>query len=131
MEQMIGLVIQWRWSPWTPWDAIRHSTQKRNPGPIPHASGVYEVKRTDATDAEERLLIGRGDYLDRRVRDELVKGDDTWYPKRRAVLIDVQENTSLLEVRWAEVELHIELESLLHRKYKRRFGTLPKFVDRT
>lgn len=129
----ITLVIEWEWQPWTAWNTVRKWTDKRYPSSIPTTPGVYELRCivTDGADPEERLIIGKGDNLDRRVRAELVKGDDTWYPQRSQILALVQGDTSLLEVRWAEEFFHTELESLLHRQYYARFGSLPKFVKRT
>jgi hypothetical protein len=128
----ITLVIEWEWQPWAAWDTIRKWTDKRYPSLIPTTSGVYELRRvvSDGVDSEERWLIGKSDNLDRRVRNELVKGDDTLYPQRSRILAAVQGDTSLLEVRWAEAILYTELESQLHSQYQARFGSFPDFVQR-
>lgn len=131
------LVIEFDWSEWTPWQRIEQSTPVHNPlVSIPITPGVYQVRRVDAPrddmqDPGPLLYIGEGDNLDKRVRIELVKGDtgNTWHSKRGAILNDVGYDTTLLEVRWAATDFHIEFECLLIRQYIGRFGIRPKYVD--
>ena len=137
-KEKTALVIEFDWSEWTPWQKIERSTPKRNPLlSIPITPGVYQVRRVDAPrdnvqDSGPLLYIGEGDNLDKRVRIEMVKGDtgDTWHPKRKAILNDVAHDTTLLEVRWAATDFHIELECLLVRQYIGRFGVRPKYLDK-
>jgi hypothetical protein len=131
--EKMALVIEFDWSEWTPWQKIKQSTPKRNPLlSIPITPGVYQVGRVDVQDSGLLLYIGEGDNLDKRVRIELVKGDtgDTWHPKRKAILNDVGHDTTLLEVRWAATDFHIEFECLLVRQYLGRFGVRPKYLDK-
>ena len=130
-EEQVKKSIKFEWYPWVSWDNIKQTDSHRNRSvSIPRESGVYEVRRVDRN-TDERLVIKKADNLDNRIREELIKGDRTLYAKKHPILAEVNGDTSKLEVRWATTEFHTELESMLLRRYKKRFGGLPKYVDRT
>ncbi len=123
--------IKFEWYPWVSWDDIKQTDSHRNRSvSIPRESGVYEVRRVDRN-TDERLVIKKADNLDNRIREELIKGDRILYAKKHPILAEVNGDTSKLEVRWATTEFHAELESMLLIRYKKQFGGLPKYVDRT
>jgi (p)ppGpp synthase/HD superfamily hydrolase len=130
-EEQVKKSLQFEWYPWVSWDDIKQSSSNRKHfQSIPQEAGVYEVRHADRK-PEERLVIGRADNLDSRIREELVKGDRNVFPNKQRILAEVNGDTSKLKVRWATTEFHAELESMLLQRYKKRFKCLPKYVDRT
>lgn len=123
--------IKFEWYPWVSWDDIKTSMgNKRHWIPIPKEAGVYEVRYVERK-PDERLLIGRADNLENRIREELVKGDRASHPNRQAILAETNGDTSKLVVRWATTDFNLELETSLLNKYKKRFRCLPKYIDKT
>ena len=88
-------------------------------------TGVYEVKYKDKN---ERLTIGKASDLRMRVKQGLVRGKT---PHRAGEAIRTKEDLSQLVVRWARAERPAAVEEELHRKYRKRFGRLPKYVHHT
>jgi len=123
------LEFEYEWHNWVPWDDIKKSTNVRNKiVDIPESSGVYEVRRKNAGNPNERLTIGCSANLRDRVQDELVKGDRTLH--NRGPKIREKEDTSKIEVRWATTIYYYELELDLQRKYIEQFGALPEYDKR-
>lgn len=114
------------WGSWMPWTSIPQID-------IPQMPGVYEVVYRDDTDGE-RLTIGETIHLREHLRKNLfrdtrhIKGDG----KTIAVggKIKANEDVTLLLVRWAETENHHAVKSELKDLHFRRFGRLPKHMDK-
>lgn len=129
-DEQVKRSIKYEWYSWFSWDDIKQSSlNRRYLVSIPREAGVYEVRHIDRN-PDERMIIGKADNLESRIREELVKGDKTFYPKKQQILAEVNGDTSKLLVRWATTDFNAELESMLLSKYKKRFKGLPKYIDR-
>ena len=127
MEEIINIEpIVLRWSDWVSWDDLkidaRHGGGVRVPNYIP---GVYEVKYRDS---EERLTIGETSDLRMRIKQGLVKGKAK---HSSGLKIRTNEDVSRLVVRWATTNRPAAVEEELHRRYRIKFGELPKYTEHT
>jgi hypothetical protein len=115
--------ITLEWSDWHSWPSIM--VDGRSGGVyIPNERpGVYEARLVGAA---ERLTIGKATDLRRRVRMHLVKGK-----AKHSSGDDIRryEDTTQVEVRWAETDRPAAVEEDLHRQYRKTFGCLPKYTD--
>ncbi len=115
--------ITLEWSDWHSWSSIM--VDGRSGGVyIPNERpGVYEARLVASA---ERLTIGKATDLRRRVRMHLVKGK-----AKHSSGDDIRryEDTSKVEVRWAETDRPAAVEEDLHRLYRKAFGHLPKYTD--
>jgi hypothetical protein len=130
--QHVVIEIAFEWSPWYPWNTIAGFKNHRARGPIPAAAGVYEIRRGDADNPDERLYIGSSGNLRTRLYDDLMndQGGRQATHKRQELLEEVAGHTELLAIRWAITEEYRALEHYLHRHYRQQFGRLPKYVLR-
>jgi hypothetical protein len=111
------------WSAWHSWEDIRKDV--RDGGiRVPYESGVYEARLQNE---DERLTIGRASHLYSRVKDGLVKGNSHSTSWR------IQDNESVEDIliRWAITNRPAAVEEELHKRYKGRFGKLPKYTKNT
>src|SRR6202011_804465 len=103
-DEQVKRSLKFEWYPWVSWDSIKHSSAtKRHGVPIPRESGVYEVRHVDRK-PDERIIIGKADNLEGRIREELIRGDRTIYPNRQLILAEINGDTSKLLVRWAATD---------------------------
>lgn len=115
-----------KWSQWVAWDRLILDARKKGGVRVPSGTpGVYEVKYAGA---RERLTIGRASNLRMRIKQGLVKGK---VPHSAGKKIRDTETVSKLFVRWAVTERRAAAEEELHRRHRRRFGRLPKYVAHT
>jgi hypothetical protein len=115
-----------KWSEWVPWEALKLHALKPGGITVPnHVSGVYEAKLVDC---EKRLTIGKAADLRMRVRQGLVKGKTKHSSGKD---IRAHEDMSQVVVRWAETDRPAAAEEALHKRYKARFGEMPKYTDHT
>ena len=111
------------WSEWHSWEDIRKDV--RDGGiRVPYEPGVYEARLRNE---DERLTIGRASHLYSRVKDGLVKGNSHSTSWR------IQDNESVEDIliRWAITNRPATVEEELHKRYKGRFGKLPKYTKNT
>lgn len=126
-EEMLNIPpIILKWSDLVSWDAltvdVRHGGGVRVPN---HEPGVYEVKYGDS---EKRLTIGKASDLRMRIKQGLVKGKAKHSSGSK---IRAGEEVSKLVVRWAITDRPAAAEEELHRRYKAKFGELPKYTEHT
>ncbi len=118
--------IMLKWSGWVSWNDLivdaRGGGGVRVPNQVP---GVYEVKYKDG---EERLTIGKASDLRMRIKQGLVKGKSKHSSGSK---IRLNEEVSKLVVKWAITDRPAAVEEELHRKYKTKFGKLPKYTEHT
>ncbi len=103
--------IDLEWSDWYDWSALLvsgHSGGISIPNKKP---GVYEAKLKST---DERLAIGKASDLRMRVRQGLVKGKT---PHSSGARIRANEDTSMIEMRWAQTDHPAAVEEELHRQY--------------
>jgi hypothetical protein len=128
----IIIEIDFEWSAWYPWETIAAFKKNRARGPIPAKAGIYEIRRSDAENPDERLYIGSSKNLRIRLYDDLMNdsGGRQATHKRQHFVAEVSGQTALLVIRWAVIEDYQALEHYLHRQYQQQFGRLPKYVLR-
>ena len=121
-------LITLKWSDWMPWEALK-ADARRGGVQVPNKKpGVYEVKYKDEKDAQKRLTIGKTSNLRQRIKQGLVKGKT---PHAAGAKIRVKEDISKIVVRWAITDRRAAVEEELHRRYLKKFGKLPKYVEHT
>jgi hypothetical protein len=86
---------------------------------------VYEAK---IIDDEKRLTIGKASNLRKRVRLGQVKGKISHSSGDR---IRDNEDTSKIQVRWAQTDRPSAVEEDLHKKHFEKFNEFPKYVEHT
>jgi hypothetical protein len=128
----VTIELFFEWSPWYLWDTIAAFKKHRARGPIPAKAGVYEIRRNDTENEDERLYIGSTKNLRIRIYDDLLpdQGSQGTTQKKQRFMDEVTGHTELLVIRWAIVEDYQALEHYLHRQYQQQFGRLPKYVSR-
>ena len=111
------------WSEWYSWEGLRRRVHDGGVN-VPDKPGVYEVRLKGE---EKRLTIGRASHLYSRVKDGLVKGNSHSTSWR------IQDNESVEDIliRWAITNRPAAVEEELHKRYKGRFGKLPKYTKNT
>jgi len=127
MRQVITIPsIVLEWSDWVAWGELLRDARRRGIVRVPNRRpGVYEVK---CANEESRLTIGKASDLRGRVKQGLVKGKT---PHSTGKRIRASEDTSGIVVRWAVAERPACVEEELHRLYREKFGTLPKYTQCT
>jgi len=116
--------IRLQWSSWYTWAQLLVDGRKRAGVHIPNKkSGVYEARLRGQ---EARLTIGETRNLRYRIRQGLVKGKA---PHSSGGDIRRYEDTTQVEVRWAETARHRAAEEELHRQHVVRAGRLPTYTD--
>lgn len=124
-EIRIPLIVL-EWSEWVAWDDLKVDARHGGGVKVPNQKpGVYEVKYADA---EERLTIGKASNLRMRIKQGLVKGKARHSTGKR---IRANEDVSRIVVRWAVTDRPAAVEEELHRRYRAKFGRLPKHVKHT
>jgi hypothetical protein len=109
--------IELHWSNWTPWAKVEGKA-------VPHAPGVYEVRRV-GEEGGLALTIGKASDLHQRVLRSLIRGQ---YPHSAGERIRREEAPSILIVRWAETDRPAAAEEELHRLHLMEFGRLPIYT---
>lgn len=118
-------LIRLKWSKWIPWDNLKADARKGGTKVPNKESGVYEVRYADT---KERLTIGKASDLRMRIKQGLVKGKT---PHSAGNKIRDSEDTSKILVRWAITNRPAAAEEELHKRYVKKFGKLPKYVQHT
>ena len=114
------------WSEWVSWNDLLINSRGVAGIRVPnHFSGVYEVKYRDG---EERLTIGKASNLRMRIKQGLIKGKAKHSSGFR---IRGNEDTTKLIIRWAITDRPAAVEEELHKRYKEKFGGLPKYTQHT
>ncbi|MEW6770263.1 MAG: hypothetical protein AB1330_02605 [Bacillota bacterium] len=114
------------WSEWVAWNDLEADVRQGMGVRVPSGkAGVYEVKFRNS---EERLTIGKASDLRMRIKQGLVKGK---VPHSAGERIRANEDLSKIVVRWAVTDRPSCVEEELHRRYRERFGRLPKYVEHT
>jgi len=116
--------ITLEWSEWYPWNKIKENARKTGIK-VPEKPGVYEVKYRDKN---ERLTIGKSKNLRRRIKQQLLKGKNHSEGKK---IIKNNEDVSKIVIRWAITDRPATVEEALHRRHRKKFGKLPKYVEHT
>lgn len=115
-----------KWSEWVSWNDLKIDARYGGGVRVPNYwPGVYEVKYRDK---EERLTIGKASDLRMRIKQGLVKGKAKHSSGSK---IRAGEEVSKLVVRWAITDRPAAAEEELHRRYKAKFGELPKYTEHT
>jgi excinuclease UvrABC nuclease subunit len=115
--------IHLKLSEWIPWDNLKADARKGGIKVPNKKPGVYEVKYAET---EERLTIGKASDLRMRIKQGLVKGKT---PHSAGERIRASEDISRIVVRWAITDRPAAVEEELHKRYLRKFGKLPKYVE--
>ncbi len=113
------------WSEWFFWNDLKEDARSggiKIPNKIP---GVYEVRFYGM---KERLTIGMASDLRMRIRQGLVKGKTQHSAGKN---IRANEDVSRIVIRWAITERPAAVEEELHKRYIKKFGTLPKYTKHT
>jgi hypothetical protein len=113
------------WYRWCRWPDLAVSEKSPDSIPIPTLAGVYEVRLHGE---EPRLYIGRASNLERRIKQDLIRG---YHIHPAGPAIRRSGDTSRVEVRWADTERPAAAEEELHRLHVQRFGAHPKYTQRT
>jgi hypothetical protein len=79
-------------------------------------------------DSNERLTIGKAKDLYKRIIRALILGKLKHLTGKK---IRANEELSKLVVRWAETDRPAAVEEELHRRYRAKFGELPKYTKIT
>lgn len=117
--------VHLEWSEWVSWNRLVRDARSGGIY-IPNGKpGVYEVRLRNNP---ERLTIGKAADLRMRIRQGLIKGKTAHSAGKR---IRANEETSNIEVRWAETDRSAAAEEELHRQYLAQFGKWPKYTDHT
>ena len=116
--------ITLEWSEWYSWNKIKENARKTGIK-VPEKPGVYEVKYRDEN---ERLTIGKSKNLRRRIKQQLLKGKNHSEGKK---IIKNNEDVSKIVIRWAITDRPATVEEELHRRHRKKFGKLPKYVKHT
>ena len=116
--------ITLEWSEWYPWNKIKENARKTGIK-VPEERGVYQVKYRNEN---ECLTIGKSKNLRRRIKQQLLKGKNHSEGKK---IIKNNEDVSQIVIRWAITDRPAAVEEELHRKHKKKFGKLPKYVEHT
>ena len=110
------------WSEWVPWLLL---SKARHGVIVPQTcAGVYEARLGGK---EKRLTIGKSSNLRKRIRD-LVRENGKHSAGKN---IRAKERPSKIEVRWAQTDSPAAAEEELHKLYRKKFGELPKYTQRT
>jgi hypothetical protein len=118
--------IKLYWSEWITWYKLKVDARSNREGVTPpNKPGVYEARHSYQ---KECLTIGATNNLRYRIKQGLVKGK---VPHSSGKEIRRKENTKTIVVRWAETDRPFATEEDLHKKYKKRFDSLPKHTKRT
>jgi excinuclease UvrABC nuclease subunit len=112
------------WSEWFPWRRFQEDARQKGLT-VPKASGVYEAR---VVNSRKRLTIGKATNLRHRVKQGLVKGLS---PHSTGKRIRAKEKLDRIQIRWAETKRQSATEEELHKQYKRKFNSLPKYVLNT
>ena len=119
MNQIIRLpVIELNWSDFTPVGTVKNSD-------LPAKAGVYEV----INEKSETLHIGRASNLKARVMQAFIKDNSPHSTRERMVKNGVDINK--LKIRWAQTDWPNAVEEYLHKEYKRKHSSLPKYTKNT
>ena len=115
-----------KWSDWVSWGDLIIDARGEDGVKVPnHEPGVYEVRYKNS---EERLTIGKASDLRMRIKQGLVKGKAKHSSGSK---IRTNEDVSRLVVRWAITNRPAAVEEELHRRYRIKFGELPKHTEHT
>ena len=110
------------WNAWVPWSRLEPSAHEHAEVCPPESAGVYELKYIGQ---EVRLAIGAAHNLRLGLQEALVQGRQPHPVGRR---IQEHEDTTRLEIRWAENERPSETQEDLYVGHLARFGQLPKYL---
>jgi len=125
-ERVIIPPVVLKWSDWVPWSELVVDARGEGGVRVPnYEPGVYEVKFVDS---EERLTIGKASNLRFRIKQGLVKGKSK---HSSGSDIRANEDISKLVVRWAVTDRPAAIEEELHKRYRAKFGELPKYTEHT
>lgn len=128
MEKQIITIpqIELEWSEWFFWkEFLRDVRTDISAVRIPQKPGVYEARLVNY---EERLTIGKASNLRMRVKQGLVKGLVPHSTGERIRGLEIVED---IEIRWAITDRPSAVEEELHKLYKKKYLTLPKYTKRT
>ncbi|MXY46368.1 MAG: hypothetical protein F4Y44_05160 [Chloroflexi bacterium] len=123
--QIPPIALDWSyWHSW--WDVERDA---RHDGVVvPNKQpGVYEVMLDDVR--KTLLAIGRTNDLRMRIKQGLVRGK-TPHSVGKRIRADIKDGrvcASDIGIRWAVTDRPAAVAEELHRRYKARFGELPKY----
>lgn len=119
--------IELQWHDWVPWNRLKADSRLVAGVAVPNGvPGVYEARLFE--EAEKRLTIGKASDLRMRIKQGLVKGKTK---HSSGTKIRAREDTSRIEIRWAETNRPAAVEEELHKRYKKRFGKLPRYTKHT
>lgn len=125
-ETIVIPAIGLEWSEWVEWTQLQLDARSSGGVRIPNGQpGVYEAHHKDS---EERLTIGKAGNLRFRIRQGLIHGKA---PHSSGQAIRMNENVSTIVLRWAVTTRPSAVEEELHRRYKEKFGRLPKYTQHT
>lgn len=114
------------WSEWTAWHMLHADARNGAEGATPpKAPGVYEVRQRRC---KKRLTIGETSNLRHRIKQGVVRGSSSHSAGKR---IREHERAESIVIRWAETNRPCAVQEHLHRAYRERFGTLPKYTKCT
>ena len=125
MKQIIEIPkIILEWSSWYKFEDIKKNVRDGGVN-LPDESGVYQVIDKNG----EIIHIGRASNLRMRVKQGFVKGKTPHSTRKR--IIENGINLNELKIQWAVTDYPNTIEELLHKKFKKEYGKLPKFTKVT
>ncbi len=110
------------WTDWYAWSALLAEGSSDGVSIPNKKPGVYEARLKGS---DERLTIGKAVDLRKRVWRGLILGK---MPHSSGKRIRASEDTSMVEVRWAETSYPAGVEEELHRQCRVKHGRLPKYT---
>jgi len=117
--------VRLEWSEWNNWIALAEDARSGGIHIPNKKPGVYEVRLNGHL---ERLTIGKASDLRMRIRQGLIKGKTSHSSGKR---IRNSEDTTNIEIRWAETGRPSAIEEELHKQYLAKFGKLPRYTEHT
>ena len=125
MEEIIKFPeIKLKWSKLYDFNDIEKNIKNSGVN-VPAVPGVYKV----IDEKGEILHIGKASNLRNRIKQAFVKGNSPHSTRKR--MLDNGIDLKKLKIQWAVTDYPSSVEEYLHKKYKEKFGKLPKFTKVT
>jgi len=117
------IFLEWyRWFRWPELAVSEKSPDRIGP---PTDAGVYEVRFEGE---EQRLYIGKATNLDRRIKQDLIRG---YHVHPAGPALRAEKDKSRILIRWTDTDRPAAVEEELHRLHLERFDAYPKYTQRT
>ena len=112
------------WSDWYKFEDVRKNVKEGGIN-VPNMPGVYKIMDENG----EIIHIGRTSNLRQRVKQGFVKGKSSHSTRERIIKDNI--NLNELKIQWAITDYPNTVEEFLHKKFKKKYGKLPKYTKIT